>query len=93
MSVVLWGVRFRCDLCGADGDMPGRVPADKPVVYDHLACPEGWANLSMMSIRAVDAFGMALSHLCPDCAALNVGQLAARINARMQQERDRNAAV
>jgi hypothetical protein len=84
MSVLIYGVQFRCDLCQAIGDRPGRVPADPPVVFSNLPVPEGWANLALLSLTFKDFYGAYLQHLCETCAALDIGQIAARLNAQLE---------
>lgn len=84
MGILAYGIRFSCDLCGAqaEGEQP---PPGQALVYSQLPVPDGWTNLDLLSIRVRDVFASPVSYLCPACSALTVGQLADRMKARYEE--------
>jgi len=89
MGVLIYGVQFACDVCGARGDRPA-VPADPPPIFSNLAVPDGWANLALMKLTFNDVYGAPITHLCKDCAALTMRGLVERLQANYERQRQEN---
>jgi hypothetical protein len=84
VSVLVYGVTFTCDLCGATAGTDARLPASPPPVYGTEPVPDGWSNLELMSLAFKDLYGARISHLCKNCSALSIGELAAKLRAQYE---------
>jgi hypothetical protein len=81
MSIVHFGIQFRCDLCGVTANLPSPEPG--PIQYGQIPLPPGWSALAPdWNIQLLDIFGSAVSHLCPVCSGLSIGELVARLRAQ-----------
>jgi hypothetical protein len=85
MSVFLYGMQFRCDLCGVMSD---RQPVSNitPINYASEPVPDGWTNLGLLTITLQDAYGLVFRELCGTCGALSIGELAVRMRAQHEKE-------
>lgn len=86
MAIHIYGIRYACDLCGVIANVQAEMPADPPPIFAQAAVPEGWANLSLLSLALKDVYGAPITHLCPVCAGLSVGQVAARLLAQYEEK-------
>jgi hypothetical protein len=88
MSVQLYGIKYTCDCCGAQGAVDDRYPV-VAIQYNQIPVPEGWTNMGLFSLMMTDAYGAAINHLCQVCGGLSIGGLTERLKARAERERVR----
>jgi hypothetical protein len=79
VAIQVYGVKYACDLCGTVAAAGTEMPNDPPPIFAQAPVPEGWANLALMSLSFKDLYGSMITHLCPVCAGLSIGELAARL--------------
>jgi len=78
MSACQCSVRFRCDLCGLQSHDTA-LPAGEVVNLRDASLPERWTSLDHLNLTLRDLYGAPVTHLCPACSALSIGQVAERL--------------
>jgi len=86
MSIQIYGVQFRCDLCEVLGNSAQLAEAAS-LDWNNMPCPAGWTSLHALSVLFKDFYGAVLQHLCPDCSELSIGEMAARLQLKMTKEK------
>ncbi len=71
MSTIRYGLEFACDVCGAHQ----RITSTDTT-------PEGWTDLTSFSLSiSLPRGGARITHLCPTCSGLSIGELSLRLHA------------
>lgn len=84
MSVLTYGRRFQCDLCGvqAEGPVPAAGVPRQTLYEGQVPVPDGWVALGYYQLMLADAFGSSIAHLCYVCGGLSIGGLVERMRAK-----------
>jgi hypothetical protein len=82
VGVLAYGIKFSCDLCGAQAD---GAPVAGDLVYGDLPVPDGWTGTDLIEISLRDVFQAPVRFLCPACSALTIGQIAQRMKERLRE--------
>ena len=77
MSVIAYGLRFRCDLCQVIADGPVPPPGD--INWLEMPYPAGWSSIDAFSLYLKDMYGSMITHLCPGCSRMSIGDVANRL--------------
>jgi predicted RNA-binding Zn-ribbon protein involved in translation (DUF1610 family) len=87
VSIQQIALRYNCDVCGAEADNPGPL---QPEAFWDEHIPEGWTALMGMAFQVRSIFGNIVSHLCPACSALTIGQF---VNKVIEQDKAQAARM
>lgn len=85
MSQIRWATTVTCDGCGVQADVPD--PVDGDGWYQPASAP-GWTmpgDLMGLTLTIRDKTGQEYRDFCPDCSALGLPALLARVQARIVQ--------